>query len=36
MVGEQALAERQERGAAPIGEEPERADADKAAGQDVE
>ena len=35
-VGEQALTERQESGAPAIGEEAERADADKAAGQDVE
>lgn len=36
MVGEQALTERQESSAPSIGEEAERADADKAAGQDVE
>ena len=36
IVGEQALTERQECGAPAIGEEAERADADKAAGQDVE
>jgi len=36
MVGEQALTEGQESGAPPISQEPERADADKAAGQDVE
>jgi hypothetical protein len=36
LLGEQALTERQESGASAIGEEPERADADKAAGQDVE
>jgi hypothetical protein len=35
-VGEQALTEGQESGAPPISQEPERADADKAAGQDVE
>jgi hypothetical protein len=35
-VGEQALTERQESGAPAIGEESERADADKAAGQHVE
>src|SRR6266581_1116134 len=36
LVGEQALTEGQERGASAIGQEAERADADKAAGQDVE
>ena len=36
LVGEQALTEGEESGATPIGQEPERADADKAAGQDVE
>ena len=36
IVGEQALTEGQEREAPPIGEEAERADADKAARQDVE
>ena len=36
IVGEQALTERQESGTAASGEEAERADADKAAGQDVE
>src|SRR5260370_1339126 len=36
LVGEQALTEGQESGAAAIGQEPERADADKAARQDVE
>jgi hypothetical protein len=36
MVREQALTEGQESGAAAIGQEPEGADADKAAGQDVE
>jgi hypothetical protein len=36
LVGEQALTEGQECGALPISQEPERADADKAAGQDVE
>ena len=36
LVGEQALTERQESGTAASGEEAERADADKAAGQDVE
>ena len=36
MVGEQALTEGQESGAPPISQEPERADADKAARQDVE
>jgi len=36
IVGEQALTERQESGTAAIGEEAERADADKAAGQHVE
>jgi hypothetical protein len=36
LVGEQALTEGQESGAPPIGEEPKRADADQAAGQDVE
>ena len=36
MVREQALTEGQESGAAAVGQEPERADADKAAGQDVE
>ena len=35
LVGEQALAEGQEGGATAIGQEPERADADKAARQDV-
>ena len=35
-VEEQALTEGEESGAPPIGEEAERADADKAAGQDVE
>ena len=35
LVGEQALAEGQEGGATAIGQEAERADADKAAGQDV-
>ena len=36
MVGEQALTEGKESSAPPIGEETERADADKAARQDVE
>ena len=36
MVGEQALTEGKEPGAPAISKEPERADADKAAGQDVE
>jgi hypothetical protein len=36
LVGEQALTEGEESGAPAIGQEPERADADKAAGQDVE
>ena len=36
LVGEQALTERQQSSAPPIGQEPERADADKATGQDVE
>ena len=36
IVGEQALTERQESGTAASGEETERADADKAARQDVE
>jgi hypothetical protein len=36
LVGEQALTEGQESGAPAIGQEAERADADKAAGQDVE
>ena len=36
LVGEQALTEGQESGAAAIGQEAERADADKAARQDVE
>jgi hypothetical protein len=36
LVGEQALTEGQNSGAPAIGQEPERADADKAAGQDVE
>ena len=36
LVGEQALTEGQESGAPAIGQEPERANADKAAGQDVE
>jgi len=36
LVGEQALTEGQERGAPAIGQEAERADADKAAGQNVE
>jgi len=36
LVGEQALTEGQESGAPSIGQEPERADADKTAGQDVE
>ena len=36
LVGEQALTERQESGTAASGEEAERADADKAAEQDVE
>src|SRR5450432_2896120 len=36
IVGEQALTEGQESGAPAIGQEPEKADADKAAGQDVE
>ena len=36
LVGEQALTEGQESGAPPISQEPERADADQAAGQDVE
>ena len=36
LLGEQALTERQESSAPPIGLEPEKADADKAAGQDVE
>jgi hypothetical protein len=36
LLGEQALTERQESGAPPIGQEPERADADKAARQNVE
>ena len=36
LVRQQSLTERQESGAPPIGQEPERADADKAAGQDVE
>jgi hypothetical protein len=35
-VGEQALTEGEQSGAPPIGQEPERADADKAARQDVE
>ena len=35
IVGEQALTEGQESGAPAIGQEPEKADADKAAGQDV-
>jgi len=36
LVGEQALTERQQSSAPPIGQEPERADADKAAGQNME
>ena len=36
LVGEQALTEGEESGAPAIGQEAERADADKAAGQDVE
>ena len=36
IVGEQALTERQESGTAASGEETERANADKAARQDVE
>jgi hypothetical protein len=36
LVGEQALTEGQESGAPAVGQETERADADKAAGQDVE
>ena len=36
LVGEQALAEGQEGGATAIGQEAERADADQAAGPDVE
>ncbi|MGC1648826.1 MAG: hypothetical protein WA741_23655 [Candidatus Sulfotelmatobacter sp.] len=36
LVGEQALTEGEQSGAPAIGQEPERADADKAAGQDVE
>jgi hypothetical protein len=36
LVGEQSLTERQESGAPPIGQEPERADADKATRQNVE
>ena len=36
LVGEQALTERQDSGAPAIGQETKRADADKAAGQDVE
>ena len=36
IVGEQALTERQESGTAASGEETERANADKGAGQDVE
>ena len=36
LVGEQALTEGQEGGAPPISQEAERADADQAAGQDVE
>jgi|SRR5882762_1020063 len=36
LVGEQALTEGVESGAPAIGQEAERADADKAAGQDVE
>jgi hypothetical protein len=36
LVGEQALTEGQNSGAPAIGQEAERADADKAAGQDVE
>jgi hypothetical protein len=36
LVGEQALTEGQESGAPAIGQEAKRADADKAAGQDVE
>ena len=36
LVGEQALTEGEESGAPPIGQEPEGADADKAARQDVE
>jgi hypothetical protein len=36
LVGEQALTEGQESGAPAIGQEAERADADKAARQDVE
>jgi hypothetical protein len=36
IVGEQALTERQESGTVASGEEAERADADKAARQDVE
>jgi hypothetical protein len=36
LVGEQALTEGEESGAPPIGQEPERADADKASRQDVE
>jgi len=36
LIGEQTLTQGQESGAPPIGQEPERPDADKAAGQDVE
>lgn len=36
LVGEQALTEGEESGALAIGQEPEKADADKAARQDVE
>jgi hypothetical protein len=36
LIGEQTLTQGQESGAPPIGQEPERADADKAAGQNVE
>ena len=36
LVGEQPLTERQESSAPPISQEAEKADADKAAGQDVE
>jgi hypothetical protein len=36
LIGEQALTQGQESRAPPIGQEPERADADKAAGQNVE
>jgi hypothetical protein len=36
IVGEQALTEGEESGAPAIGQEPEKADADKAARQDVE